>query len=311
MRYFVFVGLFPIKKANLKEYAMIKIIVNKHAGSGKAADALNTVEEILRSKNIGYVVFDTEETHDALPLAKEVCAQEDTDTVIVLGGDGTLHQVLNGFDNFEKINLGIIPCGTGNDFAAAANLPTDIAKSLDVILTGNAKHTDYFQMGDIRGINAIGTGIDVDVLVRYAKHKKRTKSTYLKSLLSSLIHFKPYCIAKTVNGETTERSSLIVLAANGKYIGGGLNVAPDSVMDDGLIDIVVVDSMRKPALPFALVKLLKGKILKLKQTTLERAKEVLIKLKDESGPVQVDGEIYSGVPMDIKLVSGKLKVFRP
>lgn len=289
---------------------MIKIIVNKHAGSGKALTALNRVEEILKSKSIPYSVFDTEQTHNAIPVAKEVCSQPDTDTVIVMGGDGTLHEVLNGFDNFDKINLGIIPCGTGNDFASASNLPAETDKSLDVILNGEAKYTDYFQMGDIRGINVIGTGIDVDVLVRYAKHEKRTKSTYLKSLISALLHFKPYRISKTVNGKTTEHSSMVIVAANGRFIGGGLEVAPESVMDDGLIDVVMVDSMSKIAMPFALVKLLKGKILKLKKTTMERSKEVSFSLLGD-GFVQVDGEIYSGVPMDIKLVSGKLKVYRP
>ena len=82
--------------------------------------------------------------HGGTLLTQEIIKNGATD-VVVMGGDGTLHEVINGFSDFGKVNLGLIPCGTGNDFACALKLPKDPVKALDLIIDGTPKYTDYFQ----------------------------------------------------------------------------------------------------------------------------------------------------------------------
>ena len=80
------------------------------------------------------------------------------DTIVALGGDGTINEVFNGID-VDKVKLGLIPCGSGNDFVASANIPTDTEAAVDLILDGEAKPTDFMVCGGVRGLNIIGTSI--------------------------------------------------------------------------------------------------------------------------------------------------------
>lgn len=290
---------------------MLHIIANKNAGNGKGAETLIKAEDYFKEINLPYTVHITEYPKHATEIAHSICSEAETEKIIVIGGDGTLNETLGGMDNFDKIPLAVLPCGTGNDFAEAAKIPFDIKENLDFILNGQPKFTDFLQMGDIRGLNAIGTGIDVDVLVRYAKHKKKTKKTYYKSLISALIHFKPYKFSAEFNGENKKYKAFLVLAANGISIGGGIPASPNSVLDDGLMDIVIVDSVAKIKIPSYLMKLMKGKILSLKETHYTRTDEIEVTPENYSGTVQVDGEIYEDVKMHVKVIHDVLKIYRP
>ena len=167
---------------------MLNFIVNPKAGGKngkKILKVLPKLEKVLLERKITYVFHMTKCKGQATELTKSLINSGATD-IIVVGGDGTLHEVINGFSNFEKVNMGIIPCGTGNDFANALNLPLDPLKALDVVLEGTPKFTDFMQMPTVRGINIIGTGIDVDVLRRYEALKKKSKwlwTIFMKKLL--------------------------------------------------------------------------------------------------------------------------------
>ena len=159
---------------------MLDLIYNPIAGGAngkKMQKTLSVLKKRLEEKNIEYAFHATEYKGHATLITKNLTESKVT-TIVVIGGDGTLHEVINGFTNFDKCALALIPCGTGNDFASALKLPRDPIKALDLILDGTPKYTDFMQMPTVRGINIIGMGIDVDVLNRYEKLKK--KSLYQK-----------------------------------------------------------------------------------------------------------------------------------
>ena len=131
-----------------------------------------------------------------------------------MGGDGTLHEVINGFSNFDNVNLGLIPCGTGNDFASALKLPKDPVKALDLILDGTPKYTDYFQLPTVRGINIVCMGIDVDVLIRYNKLKRKNKLGYTWSLIRTLMNFHYTDFTAKIDGEEKSLTSFISFVVN-------------------------------------------------------------------------------------------------
>ena len=288
---------------------MYDLIINPHASRGKAAKKAQKVIGILNEKGVEFAAHYTAREKEAIEIAKELSEKGATD-IIALGGDGTLNEVLNGIDP-EKVNLGLIPCGTGNDFAAAAKIPLDTEKALDIILNDSPKSTDYMVCGVVRGINVIGTGIDVDILKRCRRARFfKGKLQYVISLIVSLMKFKFYKF-KIVRGEQTEeKDALIACVGNGSQIGGGIRMCPKAVIDDGKLDFVIAGKLKKSRIPHAFIKLMQGKILEQNFTSMEYAEHVKIEF-DRPVTVQIDGELYDGIDFDLSIKKGGLKFYRP
>ena len=175
---------------------MIHFIINPKAKRGKIAKKVKILEKLLHEKKIEYAFHYTTAKGVATDLAREFSKEPDS-IVVAVGGDGTVNEVLNGL-NTENAKFGIIPSGTGNDFITCAQIPTDVEKALDLVLNGETKPTDYMICDGVRGLNVIGTGIDVDILNRCRKSKiLRGKLQYVASLIVSLIKFS---LKKTEKG---------------------------------------------------------------------------------------------------------------
>ena len=290
---------------------MLDFIVNPAAGGqngSKIKKVLVLLQERLKKRNVKYVIHLTDTPHHATELTRQLIQNGATD-IIAVGGDGTLHEVINGFDNFENVNMGIIPCGTGNDFATALNLPLDPVKALDLILDGTPKYTDFMQMPGVRGLNIIGMGIDVDVLKRYRALKKKTKFGYTKCLIKTLFKFEYSDFDAVINGEKTHYRSFVACVANGSMYGGGIPVCPIANPTDKSLDFVAVREINKLGIIGAFIKLKKGKILTLKQAHHEKMQNIKI-LTDKPVTINVDGELYDGIPFEVSIISDKLKVYR-
>ena len=135
-----------------RAYKLLNIILNPNSGEGKKRRLQRAALERFRARGQALRVFETEKAGQATHLAHDL-TQEGEGDVIVVGGDGTLHEVVNGFTNFDKCALGLIPTGTGNDFAAAAGIPLDPVKAADLILDSQPQYTEYMQMPQgVRGI---------------------------------------------------------------------------------------------------------------------------------------------------------------
>lgn len=290
---------------------MLDFIINPIAGKkhGKViAEKLSVIKERLNQLKISFKMHLTEFKGHAKELTTRLIKSGATD-IIVVGGDGTLHEVINGFSDFEKVNLGLIPCGTGNDFASAVNIPLDANKALDIIVNGTPKYTDFMQMPTVRGINVIGTGIDVDVLKRYNALKKKNKFGYTKSLIKTLFKFDYASFSADIDGNVHDYKSFIACIANGNVYGGGIPVCPPADPTDNKLNFLAVRSMKKIKIINAFIKLKQGKILKLKQTEHFPCEHVKIKT-DLPCTVNVDGELYENIPFEVKIVKNTLKMYR-
>lgn len=290
---------------------MLDFIVNPTAGGkhGKKTEStVSILKTLLDEKGVLYRFHFTEKKGDGTEITKALIKDGATD-IIVVGGDGTLHEIINGFSSFDKVNMGLIPCGTGNDFAFALSIPQDVKKALDIILNGEPKYTDYMQMPSVRGINVIGTGIDVDVLNRYSKLKRKNKFGYTRCLVSALCHYKCPTFTVTINGKTLTQNSFVMAVANGSCFGGGIPMCPVADPTDKSLNFVSVKGMNKIKIIGAFLKLKSGKILTLKETFHEKMDEIKIDLP-EGTVINVDGELYSDIPFEIKIVSNQLKFYR-
>lgn len=290
---------------------MLDFIINPIAGGKHGKKTRKTValiESILKERNVEYRLHLTSYKRHAQKLTEVLIERGATD-VIVVGGDGTLHEVINGFSNFEKVNLGLIPCGTGNDFASALNIPLNPEKALDIILNEQPKYVDFMQMPTVRGINIIGTGIDVDVLKRYNSLKKKNKFNYTTCLIKTLFNFDYIDFTADVDGKSNKYRSFIACIANGNVYGGGIPVCPVANATDNKLNFVAVSSMAKLKIIGAFLKLKRGKILTMKQATHCTCENIKIET-DKPCTVNVDGELYENIPFEVKIVSNTLKMYR-
>ena len=286
---------------------MYHIILNPIAGKKKAQKNLKLVEKEFSARGIAYEAHKTCAVHDAEDIARRLTLAGETE-LIVIGGDGTLHEVLNGVVDPTQVKLGLIPSGTGNDFAEKAGISENAQKALSLILDGEAKETDYLEVGGKRCMNVAGIGMDVDVLERCTKGKMKGKPKYLLSLLQSLFAFKGLPVTVQSEGREEKRDVLIAAACNGSQFGGGIAICPIAEPDDHLIDVVLVDCIGKRKIIKAFIELMKGRILQYPLTTHFRCERVHFFPKTPV-TVQLDGELYKDLEFDVKLCTG-LRFYR-
>lgn len=288
---------------------MYHIIVNPQGGKGKSLKALTTVEEIFKNNNAQYVVHKTEYAGHATEIARELSKTPDTN-IVVMGGDGSFHEVLCGIDNFDNVTLGLVACGSGNDFIKKSGHSTNVKEAVQTILNGKVGFVDYMELGKYRCLNVGGGGMDVDVLLKYANCKTlKGKAAYYYSLFYTLLHTRFHHLRITVDGVTKDTSVFMIGVGNGGFIGGGIPICPNAIVDDGLLNVGYVSEMEKSKIIFRLFKFLKGKHVGTDWGGEYTAKKVTIEALDDSR-FELDGEIIEDTKLDIEVVHNKLKMFR-
>lgn len=288
---------------------MLHIIYNPIAGHGRSHAARQAIEPLLLK--IPHTFHETQYKGHAREIARALTVGSRDVTIVSMGGDGTLNEVLNGVVDPACLRLGVIPCGSGNDFAAAAGISTDPCEALKLLLDGEARPTDYMECSGVRGINAIGAGIDVEILRRRLRMKLlKGSAAYLASLIATVINYRPRRFDVVTETGIENHSALIACVCNGRSIGGGIQLCPNARLDDGLLDLAVIDGISRSAIPSAFVKLMKGRVNAIPGASFSRLAALKI-LSDPPQPVQIDGEIHEGLPFDVHVVHGSLRVFRP
>ena len=286
---------------------MWNFIVNGRSGLGRGLANTKKIMDYCYSRGIEYTLHITGGPGHATQIAKQLSHSYPQHTLVAVGGDGTFHEVLNGIENPKEISLGLIPSGRGNDFARAAKLSLDPIEALKDIERGETAYIDYIRVGDKRCLNVAGTGLDIDVLERVAG--REAKLTYLLSLVYCLKHFEPYKVKVTIDGKTDAYDCIMVGVCNGIAIGGNIRLSPLSQIDDGKLDVIVMQMPKDGKIMRVLPKFVKGKHMHLPITTHYRCESVQV--ESPSGkPIQLDGEIYRDRPLNCEIMAGGLKSFR-
>ena len=260
---------------------MYYFIVNYYGGSGKARKTWDMVQFLLKKKNIEYKAYVTKRQGHARDLAARISKLEDDDIrIVVVGGDGTINEAINGISDFSKVKFGVIPTGSGNDFARGLSIPKDTEKALDLVLSSEkGKKIDVGEV--ITGDNKrrrfiISSGIGLDAIVckkmdtsklkKFMNKIKLGSLSYVILTITSLFKMKTYKLKvkmmddKTKEDEEVSFDSLIFLAAmNCPTEGGGVPMNPSAQTDDGLLSICAVSGIPKWKTFFLLPRLCRGK----------------------------------------------------
>lgn len=292
---------------------MIFFIVNLSSGTGTNYRVWRQVKDFMAKEKVPYKAYRTKYKRHASRLAEHISdiaiKGEDKDVrLVVVGGDGTFNEVINGIKCFDKIKLGIIPAGSGNDFAKGIGICKDVEKNLRNIISG--KSIVSLDLGEVifeRGVKpryfAISSGIGMDAIVcKKALHSrikkilnkvKLGKLTYLALTVSTLFSMKTVDLEITVDGKDIEYKKLIFMAAmNLMAEGGGVPIAPSARQDDGKLSFCAAWGIGKCQAFLVLPLLALGKHEKLKCFDFKNGEEVLVRA---SSPVvlHADGE-YCG-----------------
>lgn len=290
--------------------SMFDIICNSASGKGRKQNFRRRVEQAFSDAGRRAEFHTPSSYEETVALVREL-SSSGAKNIVAMGGDGTIHTVLNGIQDFSAVTLGILPGGSGNDFAARIGIPENPEKAVQVLLNSTPKPTDFYECSGIRGINAVGAGMDVEILETYAKMKIfRGKMKYLASLIRVLFRFDMYGLSLMMPDGPERHSALILCVGNGSTIGGGIPICPAAVPDDGQLNLVLIDNLPKRKIPGAFFNLMRGRVLDQKYTLHQRVGSVHA-VFDKPVSVQIDGEIYPELPFDVKIVSGKLRVYRP
>ncbi len=277
------------------------LIANPAAGRGKGNKYCQRVKDYLANNGFETELTFSGKANDLTTQVKKACADNYT-TIIVLGGDGSVYEAVNGIMQAKEMNndinpaLGIIPLGTGNDFIKATKIPSNWREACDFLLNANPQSIDVAKIitknKSAYFINNIGSGFDAGIGITASKMPfLKGKIVYVLGLLWHLIKGVPNPnIEYTIDDQTHNSKMTIAAVSNGTTYGGSFKIAPQASIKDGLLDVIIAPPLgRLTALPL-IIRLLFGTHLKRKDILHKQCKSFNLK-SDLPIPVVADGEI--------------------
>lgn len=291
---------------------MYYFIVNTQARNGNAEYIWNIVKDVLKREEIQYKAFETSFEGHATELAQKLChIDEEKVNIIILGGDGTINEVVNGITDFDKVRFGVIPTGTGNDFARNLGIKGATEDIIHDIL--KCEKGTKIDLGVIswnqqtkRRLFCISSGIGFDALVckysmtsrvkRVLNSIKLGKLAYLLLTIRSLFAIKTFDAKAFFENRDEESFKDIIFAVgmNLRAEGGGVPMAPSSNPRDGLLLFCIAADIPKLILPYCLVRLVLGKHEDLKYFHVHNGTSCHIKT-DSKVVLHADGEYLGDV----------------
>ena len=289
------------------------ITVNPHGGTKKGSKILSQVLPIFESENAEVTVIETEYAGHARDLAMDV-DMTNYDGFCCIGGDGTMHEAINGLlkrKDKKRFPLGLITGGTGNSFMCDMNCqdPIDATKR---ILSGNRRFIDVLECnsnGDVYyAFNLVGWGMPTDINNLAEKMRWLGTQRYnVATLIEVMRNSKRFAELK-VNGESITDDFAFIIACNTIHVGKGMKMAPKAKVDDGKIDLIIVRKVNRFRILLLFPKLFNGTHIESPFVEYKQVKEFSIIPKIKNG-LNIDGEMKGFTPTHVKMKTKKISVY--
>jgi YegS/Rv2252/BmrU family lipid kinase len=301
------------------------VIVNPRSRGGATGRRWTQLETRLREALGPLEVEHTQAPRHAERIAREG-VRAGVERVLVAGGDGTLSEVATGLlaaGLGGYAVLGLLPLGTGGDFARSLGVPADLDGALAGLAAGKARPVDAARVeycddaGRTRTrylVNVASLGVSglVTQLVNRAPKLLGGRLSFLIGTLRALVRWRCRPVTLKVDGQVVfEGPIVLATAANGRYFGGGMLVAPQARLDDGLLDVVVVPELSRLALLRKLPRIYAGTHLEDPATRLHRGRTLEAVAEAGSVPLEVDGEPLGTLPLRVEVLPGALSMIGP
>ncbi len=282
----------------------IGVILNPTAGGGRSLAQLPQIVATLSRLRCPHHIHVTSAPGEAPSVARSF-ADRDYSLVIAVGGDGTVNEVVSGLlTSSKETPLGVLPAGRGSDFARGTGSGDGIELTLERLVAGRRRRMDvgwaHFDEGSSRAfVNVAGLGIDAVVAQRAARSRLPGSTfAYLAALGTSLARYRTIEVSIIADGQQHTGQVCSVLAANGRYFGGGMLIAPMADAADGLLDLAILGDLSKMDLLRNLPNVYRGTHVHHPKFTTEKVRSIRV-----DGPpsqpalVQLDGEVVGRTPV--------------
>jgi len=295
---------------------MMKFIltVNPHGGKKHGLKLLDKVRPKFEAADCELFIIETTFAGHAKELANQLDLKK-YDGFIAIGGDGTLHEVVNGLlsrQDRQKIPIGIIPGGSGNSYMHDLRL-TDPMQAVETIINGKTREVDtaHVEVNHVikYAMNMVGWGLVTDVGNRAEHYRWLGTGRYTILSVAEVLRHKSRAAALILDEKKIEDEFTFIIACNSIHVGKGMKMAPDAKLDDGLIDLIVVRAgVSRTRLLQVLPKLFNGTHINEPEVSyFQTTKFSLIPEKDEI--LNIDGEIMGSTPIKVKMIPKAIEIF--
>lgn len=313
-------------------------VVNVFAASKKAGSVWKKAASCLEEAGVSYKAEFTGGKYNATELSRKAAAKGYR-KFIAVGGDGTVHDVLNGIAEYvysteevclSDFTLAVLPVGSGNDWVKSVGVSTDVKQAVAYIAAGATGKQDVVRVSMLDASdldaeplsvsymsNVGGVGLDArvcEIVNRKKEQGKRGKKLYVTALLYCIKHRIPIRAKVVCDGKEVFSGKYLSMAFGiGKYSGGGMRQTPDAVIDDGLLDLTIIPDIPIWTIAKEAPKLFTGTFNTVEVLTMARCREVLVMPGSEADaePVEVDGEVVGRAPVRMEVLNQQLNVIRP
>lgn len=298
----------------------VKLIFNPLANRGRSSDLETSVQHIL-DKHEGAEWSTTEYHTHAIELAEQA-AQDGFDIVVAIGGDGTVHEVINGLmrcPEDQRPLLGSVPIGSGNDFSANVGVVEEIEAALERVFHGEPKTIDVGLITDDSGRseywnNTLGIGFDAAVTVySYQITRLQGFAMYLWAVIKTVfLHHHAPRMKIITDQEEIDDNILMFVTGNGPREGGGFHVTPEAIFDDGLFHYMMIENVSRPMMFRLIPEVMNGTHGRFKPVRMGHFREMQL-TSEEPITIHLDGEIFAGfdstvTEIQIKILPNALRI---
>jgi YegS/Rv2252/BmrU family lipid kinase len=316
------------------------VVVNVFAASRKAGSVWKKAAAMLEEANVPYKAMFTGGPDNAIAISRKSCARGYR-RFIAVGGDGTVHDVLNGIAEYvysgdgpdvaiSDFTLGVLPVGSGNDWVKSTGVPRDIKGAVDVIAAGctglqDVVRVEVLDPSDYASAplsvsymaNVGGVGLDArvcEIVNRKKEQGRRGKKLYVSALLYCIKHRVPIRAKVVCDGKEVFAGRYLSIAFGvGRYSGGGMRQTPLAELGDGLLDVTVIPDIPIWTIAKEVPRLFTGTFHKVDVLTMAKCREVLVLPDGEADaePAEVDGEVVGRAPVRMTVLDEQIRVVMP
>ncbi|AUC85758.1 diacylglycerol kinase [Polaribacter sp. ALD11] len=286
------------------------VIANPVAGNRNFSKRWKEILQLLKNKNLDYSFAFTQFSKHEIELTQSAI-QKGFRNIISVGGDGTLHNVVNGimlqrYVKTSDITIAVLPLGTGNDWIKTYNIPNSIEKAIEIIYKRKIILQDIgILKTDNKTIffnNVAGLGYDGYIVDKLKSLKKFGTISYILAGIYGLIFYKKSVFKIIFDDKIIETNCLMTVFGICKFSGGGMQFTENVNSSNGLLDITIVNNLTFLDLVVNLPKLYSGKIVHHKKVATYKTKEITIIPKNSKPIIQADGELIETGSVNVKII---------
>lgn len=303
------------------------VVTNPASAGGRTRRHWPAIERTLQAAGVRFDSHQTASRGDATTAVRNALRTGRYRTVIVVGGDGTLNEVVNGFFDEDgaaignETTLGLLASGTGGDFRRAARIPAEVTAAVALIASGATRSIDCgrIDFGDgtrrfFINIADCGMGGEVVARINRSAHKgggTRATLMFLGASLSTLMRYSARITHVEVDGVAIDREVRSVVVANGIFFGGGMQVAPAASLDDGRFDVVIIAETGRTRALTGIPSLYRGRHVDRREVEVRRASVVHVRCEGAPMLFDVEGEQVGTTPATLTCLPAAIRLCAP